>query len=607
MKFFKFYSISIVILLLIINTCLTTKNLIKRKKSADNVSPDPSISNLTKGSQDKKHEAVIADKQTSDEKYSFNNYINKGVNMLKNDFDVFTNLSTIFGENQIFSYNIDIGKALSEEGYSVSGLKFDIKEEKDKKSNILIDYTYKEIEEAMNTIIKSVNLPIHTENFLINRARTITDLPKKVTFVYTNTLKKLNIELDDKHDSFPKLQDKFIVDSIKIFGNELYQDLSKKDDYLSLAYEFIEAYGSHYNSKIKFGSRMTFIGDILKPFSKNGPVPKMETNIIKSGQFAFDDNIIKNNRLDSSNDVMIKIGHCTYDSKTNEFIDCNNNFSKLAVIEIEIKPIYELFKPEGAKLKNFKTSGGVEVNAETKNKIYNNLKKIIDGLFTSIDIRNAPISDLYIMNNLKNEDLKFNSCLKTRKKVFKDKNMSVFGEHIKVDTTLPVYGFKTDSLDINYNSRILVTNKDQMSSNEVLTSSYACFQRSTLFNQYALHSFYKFNNVFIKKIYFKNMDQLEEDEIKKCNVLWTRAPKEAKTSVDIIHYYICKEETSNPFDNDIITDLKIRKFNDNKCENNFDYLGRKYTCICDYNMLKAGNSNANKGQYLCYSKKIPIS
>lgn len=545
------------------------------------------------------------DKQASDEKYLVNTFINRGYSMIKDNSDYYTNPSTMLADNNIFAYTMDIGKVMSDPSYKVEGLNINTKEEKKKLFKYIKDYNFTEVDEAEDLVVNSTDLPVLIDNYLIRRARLIKGLINKTTIVYTNQLKKVTVELDSQNANFPKLNDKFITDTIKVFAVDLVEDLTGKDNYLSQAYDYLKAYGTHYITNLQLGAKMIFIGEFLKPTgAKGAPVPQDEV-VIKAGSFDYDDKIKEQNRRDDSNEIMIKNGHCDFDKKTNDFTNCQNNYSKLSLISMYVEPLYNLFKPGNAKIKNFKTSGGVSIDESAQSKIYNNMKNIIQGLLVGMDARNSPIADFYVLNNLKMDDLKYNACLRPRKLLFKKKNGSLFGEHFKVDTNMPVYGFAPDSVKIKFSDKQLTTNSAQSGNNDIM-STYACLHKTSEFRPEALFENYKFNKVFIKKIYFKPMDKLEEGEEKNCTIFWTN-PVAATASEDIIHTYLCTHQTNNPFDKKIITDVKFRNFNGDKCENTFKYLDRQYKCLCTTNMLKAANEVSSNGKYLCYSRRIELT
>jgi hypothetical protein len=295
---------------------------------------------------------------------------------------------------------------------------------------------------------------------------------------------------------------------------------------------------------------------------------------------------------------MIKNGHCTYDAGKNAFIDEDDNYSTMSVIGINTKSLHELFGTS-INTKNLETKSGVKMTESVKNMIYSNMKKFIFGLSAAMDVRNAPISDLSILNNLNANDLSTNPCLKPRKKLWKNKNGSVFGEHFKSDVDMPIYGFVQDTNKVKYKDIIMSSGTNADSSQ----ATYGFLKKSHDFNPEIVSKLNKHKRTFIKKIYFKTMDKLEKGEEKNCTIFWTKAPKEVENPENIIHSYICVQKTSCPFD-DYITDFKMIKFSGGKCENSLSYLGRNYNCICDYNLLKAANAVASDGKYLCYSMKI---
>ena len=556
---------------------------------------------------------------SSDINYKLNTLINYGYNFLLDNSDFFSNPTSMLSNNEIFDYNYDIAKVLAG-AEKVSCLKFETKDEASRQIKFIRDYNVTEIQEIQNSIIES-GIGVLNNNYIVKRALDISSLPSKTTIYYQNIKLLQTISIEKECPKFPTLNEKFIKDVKELFGVEIINlmvESENKTIYLSNAYRFLEAYGTHFITQLRLGAEMNYFAEVITA-KKTEAISKIEEeNVFIGGKFEYLQTILEQKRNDLSNEIQNIIGGCEFNPEKNSLDNCVKNFSKLSVIGMKVEPLYNLFVPGVAKQANFKSPTGEPLDVQTLEKIHKNLKSLIDGLLQIMDIRNIPVVNFNVISNISQDDTKFNSCLGKRKRSWIDRNGSVFGENFKSQFTFPVILFDNGKLNIKDN--VITSNSgNENSEGNIITSSFACMQKGEQYTISTLSEPYKFNKRFMNSLSIVSQTDIKKNQKKNCQLLWSTGPRNNEHywyesdgfsiggGDSILNFYICAGYTTNPFDKNIITDIKMLKGSGDGCGDSFNYVDRTYKCLCDTNLSKLGNPNAHETKYLCYSTIIPVS
>jgi hypothetical protein len=524
--------------------------------------------------------------------YEVNNLLNRGYSLLADQSGLIERPASCLGLYDVLKYDIDMEKILKLHTIP-SDIVFDNKVKHEKGQKILKEYTVDEIVQAQDFVIKG-NYKMPITNFLYQRGRSVKGLHKKKTMLYFHERVEFTIQLDKKKD-FPKLNAAFLADALATFNKPLVTSFENNHEYLQEGLTFLYKYGTHYLKSTKWGSRFTLLTEMK--LEKNDMIPSKRTpksdSNIKSGSVAMENNKDKigTRFLDFENSM--ELGNCLVDTVKNDFKDCDQSPDKFALIGYEVDYLYNLFNTADI-TGSLKLPDQSQVSPDKIENIMKNMKTLIDAVENTLYAKNSIVSDIVVYNNLGIEDKKYLGCLDEPKtKRFSQFKSSLFSDENKIGKLHPL--FKLTHKDfVNYYDLALFNKKKY--------STYACIFKKFGLVPEDIFSANLFNREFINGIKLSSNSTLKSDGLKPedCTNLW--AGKSAEREGESVVDYLCYTKTANFLDPQLITDIKVKSFDENKCAP-FKYNDRDYICLCEKDLTSLVRKDSKIKRYLCYSIK----
>ena len=293
--------------------------------------------------------------------------------------------------------------------------------------------------------------------------------------------------------------------------------------------------------------------------------------------------------------MSMELGNCKANPVTNDFDDCEEKVSKYGLIGFEVAYLYNLFDAATVTGKLTLPNKSI-VTPDKIERIKVNLKNIIEAVENALYVKNSIVSDVVVYNNVAVEDKNNIGCLlNVKTKRFANFKNSLYSDEFKVDKLHPLLKLTTKNA-VDYFDFALLRKKKY--------GTYICNYKRFNLEVEDLFSPNLFNRQFIKGLKFETNSTLDADKTinpEDCTNLWAGKIHTDPTKVEI--NYLCMQKTSNFLDNDLITDIKVKAFPEDKCAP-FKYNDKDYVCICDKNLLEIPNKDAKLKRFLCYTQKI---
>lgn len=536
---------------------------------------------------------VLADPQLKT-LYDVNHLLNRGYSLLADQSSLLERPASVLGKYNIFEYEFDLEKALNMHT-SPSDLIFDAQPKNDKGQKILKEYSAEEIMQAQDFAI-SGNYKVSNSNFLYQRGRSVKGLSKKKTVLYFHEKVEFSVTVNNKTD-FPRLNPVFLADALEIFNRPLVSEFEGQEDYVRDGIAFLHKYGTHYMRKSKWGSRMTMLTELK--LHKEDMVPSNKTaksdSNVQSGSVSLEGSKDKPGERFVDFDNSMELGNCKVDTIKNEFYDCQKKQQNFGLIGYDVDYLYNLFNTASI-TGTLKLPDKSVVSPDKIELIQKNLKALIDGIEAALDVRNSIISDVAIFNNMLVEEKSSLICLNEAKtKRFGLIGNSLFGDEYKVEKLKPLFKLNAKN-HINYFDHGLISKKKY--------TTYACLTKRFNLLREDFFSSQLFNREYINGLIFSNNSTLKSDNIKPedCTNLWVGKGGDSTDPKKFLVNYLCMKKTANFLDPNIITDIKVKSFDGNKCSS-FKYNDREYFCLCDTDLGKFAKKKMKAKRYLCYSTK----
>jgi hypothetical protein len=526
--------------------------------------------------------------------YEVNHLLNRGYSLLADQSSLLERPASVLAKYNIFEYEFDLEKALNMHT-TPSDLIFDAEPKSDKGQKILKEYSAEEIMQAQDFAI-SGNYKVSNSNFLYQRGRSVKGLSKKKTVLYFHEKVEFSVTINNKTD-FPRLNPIFLADALQLFNRPLVSDFEGQEDYLRDGIAFLHKYGTHYMRKSKWGSRMTMLTELK--LHKEDMIPSNKTSKsdsnVQSGSVSLEGSKDKPGERYLDFDNSMELGNCKVDSLKNEFFDCQNKQQNFGLIGYEVDYLYNLFNTASI-TGTLKLPDKSVVTPDKIELIQKNLKALIDGIEAALNVKNSIISDVAIFNNMLVEEKSSLFCLNEAKtKRFGLISSSLFGDEHKVEKLKPLYKLNHKN-HINYFDHGLISKKK--------FTTYACLVKRFNLLREDLFSSQLFNREYINGLMFSNNATLKNDHIKPedCTNLWAGKGGDPTEPKKYLVNYLCMKKTANFLDPNIITDIKVKSFDGNKCSS-FKYNDREYLCLCETDLGKFAKKKMKAKRYLCYSTK----
>jgi len=524
-----------------------------------------------------------------------NNLLNRGYSLLKDQSGFFDRPASTLAKYNIFDYKFDLNRALNLHTQSTD-VHFDSTEKDEKGQRVVKEYTPEEIMSVQDFIIKG-NYKLPNSNFLYQRGKSIRELHKKKTVIYFHDKADFTISINNKTD-FPKLNPVFLADALQVFDRPVISTFDGQEDFLKSGLDFLQKYGTHYLRNSKWGSRMLLFTELKLSIEDKQPAnktSKTDSNV-KSGSISMEASKDKPGERFFDFDSSMEIGNCKVDTLKNDFKECNKNLTSFGLLGFEVDYLYNLFNT-GSITASLTLPDKSIVTPDKIENINKNMKALIDSIESALDARNSIVSDVVIYNNVGIEDKSHLSCMDEPKaKRFHQFRNSLFSDEHKVDILHPLYKL-TQKNYVNYYELDILGKKK--------FSTYACINKK--FNLVAedLISPHLFNREFINGIKISSNFTLKADKqnAEDCTNLWASKAVDSSNPGHYSAYYLCLTRTSNFLDSKIITDIKLKSFEANKCEP-FKYNDRNYSCLCEKDINSYAKKSPRVKKYLCYATKV---
>jgi hypothetical protein len=573
MNFFHLASVFILAVSIYCNSLLNVTNVTDTNQTIINLPPGPN---------EELHKNL----------FEVNNLLNRGYSLLADQSGLIERPASCLGLFDVLKYDIDMDKILKLHTIP-SDIIYDNKIKDEKGQKILKEYTVDEIVQAQDFVIKG-DYKLPNTNFLYQRGRSVKGLYKKKTMLYFHEKVEFTIQLDKKKD-FPKLNPAFLADALSTFNKPLVTSFDNNHEYLQEGLAFLYKYGTHYLKSTKWGSRFTMLTEMK--LEKNDLIPSKRTpksdSNIKSGSVAMENNKdrIGSRFLDFENSM--ELGNCFVDTVKNDFKDCEQIPNKYALIGYEVDYLYNLFSTAEI-TGSLKLPDQSLVSPDKIENIQKNMKTLIDAVENALYVKNSIVSDIVLYNNLGIEDKKYLGCLDSPKtKRFSQFKSSLFSDENKVGKLHPI--FKLTHKDfVNYYDLAMFNKKKY--------STYGCVFKKFGLVPEDIFSSNLFDREFINGIKFSSNSTLKSDGLKPedCTNLWAGKPVDKEE--ELVVEYLCLTKTANFLDPHLITDIKVKSFDENKCAP-FKYNDREYICLCEKDLTSLVRKDSKIKRFLCYSIK----
>ena len=418
--------------------------------------------------------------------------------------------------------------------------------------------------------------------------------------MYYHEKEEFTLKINNK-TQFPQLSGVFLADALECFDKPEVKTFEDQDEYLTRAMQFLYKYGTHYLKSAKFGSRVIIFTELKmkkEDFKPSNKTNKFESNI-KSGSIQLEQAVDKPGIRFTDFDQSMEIGNCNVDTFKNEFKNCDKKVSKASLLGYEVDHIFNLFNSANI-VGSIKMPDTSVVTPDKLENMHKNLKNLVLAVESAMYIRNMVVSDVVVYNNLSNEDKAFVGCLNNDVMTprFNKFPYSLFSEEHKVGKMHPVFKATAKNFINFYELTILARKK---------FSTYICNQKKYNLKLEDFISGQMFNKKWIKgiKLYTNHTmtEELKKDKMRAedCTVLWGGKGRDSDPKKVIVDY-LCLKKTTNFLDPELIVDIKVKSFKDDKCES-FKLNDREYTCLCETNLSALPKANVKKKTYLCYAKK----
>lgn len=529
--------------------------------------------------------------------YEVNTAINRGYSFLNDHSSFMEKPATTLSKYNIFNYEIDLEKMIETNSHLnnliLEETGTDIKQQK-----ILKEYSLDEMTNAQDFII-SGNFKLHNQDFLYQRARSIKHKKDTKTLLYFHEKEEFNIQINNKTD-FPHLNPVFLADALITFNGVEIKNFENQDGYLRKALAFVYKYGTHYLRKTRWGTRVTILTELkLKPEDlKASNETSEDSTDIKTGGLRLETAKDKKGDRYLDFDMSIEIGNCKVDTFKNELKDCDKKVSKMGLIGFDVDYIYNLFD-SATMTQQLKLPDDSIVTPDKIDNIFKNLRNFVQALEQSMYIKNSIITDLQIYNNLGIDDKIHVGCLTDFKNPrFGPIKTSMFTNDHLVNKYLPIFKLTTKDQVNEFETSFMSKRK---------SATFACVNKQFNLVPDDIISVNLFNRGFIKDLQIVTNATLHTNKTinpEYCTNLWTGKTKE--NPKEFVVNYLCFNKTTNFLDPDLIVDIKVKSFNEDKCEEVYKYNFREYNCICDINLSQLVKKNTKVKRFLCYAKKTVL-
>jgi len=524
-------------------------------------------------------------------------YLNKGYSLIEDQSDLIFRPASTLSKYSIFDYKIKINEVLK--GIYTDEIileKFDTPKI-NKGQRQIKEYDYNEIKKAIDFVIEGeYKLPYN--NFFYERGMSIASLKSKKTVIYIHEKIDFTISINQQK-KFPRLKKSFIADAIKVFDQPAVKDLNKNKEFVKEALDFFHKYGTHFLNRTKYGSRFVWISELNLTKWDNQPArdtPQDTTNF-KSGSIAFENSRDRKNDRLSDFEISAEYGNCEINMLENRMEKCNSTLSSVGILGFEVEYLYRIFDSEKIKAPILQPDNTPLAADHIKN-IHTNMKMLLDSLVSAVDIRNLYIKDIISYNNFRADYGDSLPCIKKFKiKRFGDIPNSLFHYDTRDNRFMPVFAYNHLNV-LNFQNFHLLS--------KARSRTFLCNLKDRLYDQSIIDSPYLFNKKYLNDIGLFDYNDFSEVSanknntlgfsLKDCQNFWVSPKSNFETNSDIKILLICFKYANMFLDNKIITDIKVKSFDNNECKN-FSLLNRDYECLCGQEIKKLSDEvERNVGQ-----------
>ena len=531
----------------------------------------------------------------SDPLIELNNYINKGFSFLNSQSNIIENPSSALSKYNIFNFQIDFSKAT--EFKNLDFLEFKQLNVSKSSQVKLQDYTREEIMNFNKFQMKGQKPLI--SNFLVTRTRLLGKKQKLNTIVYYHYQTAFSLALNPKV-GFPNFNQVFIKDAIDVFyetaNKKEVGDVTKEHKFIKKGIKFFAKYGTHYLSKLYFGSKFSLVTDLVESaLHKQGSNQPKTLNLNKTQSDELDKSINNINKYIFSNDRIAKLGKCEYNEKLKSITKCDHKAHNLNLISYDTLPIFELFNKQ-IYTNNVKLDGN-EISVTTMNIVLSNAKFLFTALENSLDINLPLVEQVHIYNNVKKDYENKLSCLKAHNKpsfaIYNTNPRSIMSSENVVDLKIPL--FNMDPVN-----NIMKTDLALIEDNSGL-KTYGCVVKKFAANVEDLINGNLFKRKFAIQAIISKDNSYLNNKSWQCQQFWVTVKTSPDGKIEKVINYFCMFMTTNFLIKDLIIDIKFKKFKD-ACEN-FTFNDRKYECDCNNDISSIVENSKKKGVYLCVARR----
>lgn len=482
-------------------------------------------------------------------------------------------------KNRIFNYKIDFAtKNFNSLIVSTSPYFFTINK----------NYTWinhKELKDLNSHTVLGGYIITNNSTTHYNEANLFIENEKRQAHLKTDTYQILELS-HDHNNNFPALNKNFYEEVYKTFyDNPVKQSFSKHFNYKSLEensaifipmLQFFKKYGTHYVNRAYYGFRTG------------------SRNYRESEKSAGDAQNMKD----------FTIGNCKVVNRT--LVEGSCDINNPLLVKFEVQPISDLFSTLSQSSKDINNILGKPVDEPTLKKIHQTMQTAIEMIQQVTKIDNLAVSNFEAASlDLKNpgspcfkEDLRIEIIENNFKNYtsFNDKRNLV--RQIKyVNRDRPV------SIIKNYGR----TQKYMASATDKEKGLFSCAKKSFIFPLTSESDLLKMNNQFYTDIKFigDNDRETYQQAGYTCKKTWYFTdPKHKNEKID---YHFCTTTTKNPFNPNIITDVKFFEFEPNtyKCSDRVlrTYIEHfYYDCDCDLDISLISDRPKQGDTFFCKAR-----
>lgn len=394
------------------------------------------------------------------------------------------------------------------------------------------------------------------------------------------------LELSQNHlNQFPSLNKEFFEEAYRIFYEKPqkesftekfnFRNLQENQAILLPMIDFFKKYGTHYVNKGYFG--------------------------FKSG---FRNSIDNNNSGDLNKEKNMKdyiLGHCKVTDKKiiKSTCDINNPY----LIKFEVEPISDLFSPMFQTNSEVNKYQGKILDDKIVRKLHDTMETALEMLEDAIKIdkmavisfefnklnKDSPKAPCYNEDNRKKYVVDVMRNFTNFKRKLHYMNLAVNANKETPVVTVKNYGFIQNNL-------ALATSKDQ--------GLFACQKKNYLLPINGKFGQFSTNYILDIKIVAENDKTTFVDAGYTCDKKWEYKDPKGESEIG---FYACKKTTQNPFNPNIITDVKVFEFDPStyRCSDKYlkTYIDNyQYDCNCDIDLSLLSDKPNQGDTFICIAR-----